>query len=500
MNASSKGFLDIVRYLVEDAGASIDAQSKHGYSALSESRFSVPARQILMLPVLQVNAASKGNLPIVIFLAKRGGSPLLRNNFCETAFDLAAAVFEVHVCSVLAVLESSLRTPYNPLILHSTIPVVLHENQRLARPSLKKISSLSALAQSPRWSSVALSRNDGRTAFSFHSLLGTAKEGSGERPVFRSEVGLPIVGKEGELVLPETREVHSAGRTGSGRAPPTVAEGNRPAAGNRRTSASSALAAVLELSSASSPLTSPPISSTSTFPVASGEPAWFWLSDWVRRVPPRRETSANAALTQIVDLTHQASSPVDGYSYATSFDAPPEEWTSEPPPELRLLLEGGGGGLGLGRQKWVRRRRWVRVMRRRLDLPPWGYGEEARSREREEVPSSDYLVKALFHAGANPCNATLHSSGAGVCSGKTVTRSEDDAEVDRAELRRTAARLERAADELRAGMAADEDVERTRKAQDQLEDFLRQLALIRSEFGPEEADEGALLAVPSCTT
>ena len=72
MNASSKGFLDIVRYLVEDAGASIDAQSKHGYSALSESRFSVPARQILMLPVLQVNAASKGNLPIVIFLAKIG--------------------------------------------------------------------------------------------------------------------------------------------------------------------------------------------------------------------------------------------------------------------------------------------------------------------------------------------------------------------------------------------------------------------------------------------
>lgn len=286
MNASSKGFLDIVRFLVEDAGASIDAQSKHGYSALSE--FST--RHLVCCDDSNprsptVNAASKGNLPIVLFLTKRGGSPLLRNSFGETAFDLGAAVFEVHVCSVLAALESSLRTPYNPLTLHSTIPVVLHENQRLARPSLKKISSLSTLAQSPRWSSKALSRNDNRTAFSFHSLLGTAKEDTGGRPVFRSEVGLPIVGKEGELVLPEAREVRSAGRTGSGRAVPTVAEGKRPAAGNRRTSASSALAAVLESSSTSSPLASPPTLSNSSFVIA-GEPAWFWLSDWVRRSSP----------------------------------------------------------------------------------------------------------------------------------------------------------------------------------------------------------------------
>ena len=38
-NAASKGYLDIVRWLVEDAGASVDARSKHGYSALSPSRF-----------------------------------------------------------------------------------------------------------------------------------------------------------------------------------------------------------------------------------------------------------------------------------------------------------------------------------------------------------------------------------------------------------------------------------------------------------------------------
>jgi hypothetical protein len=46
-----------------------------------------------------VNAASKGHLPVVLYLlTKQSANPLLRNNWGETAYDAAAAVFEVWIC------------------------------------------------------------------------------------------------------------------------------------------------------------------------------------------------------------------------------------------------------------------------------------------------------------------------------------------------------------------------------------------------------------------
>lgn len=440
-----------------------------------------------------VNAASRGHLPIVLFLTtKHKADPLLRNSFGETASDLAAAVFEVTICSVLATYESALwsasnpdgvpRPPYNPLFLHSTFPVVLHENQRLARPTLKKLSSLGTLAvgQPPRWSSKALSRNDRRTAFTMPTIPGTQVDETADRPVFRSEVGLPVVGNEGELVLPPVREVRSAGRPGRG-GRSAVAEGKRPSAGSRRSSATTALTAVLGMGSVASGSTSPTVPSNSTFSGPEGEPAWFWLSDWT------------------VDLTDQSSSPLDGWSYATSTDAPADEWHSEPPLELRRILE-GGGGIGLGGQKWVRRRRWVRVMKRRLDVAAWGYdkpnreGDAAADEQLDAAsapseapnPNADYLVRAQFLAGNHRFSASDRGS---VRSGKTVEQGDGD--LDRVELRKVAARLERATDELRAGTLLDENTERRRKAEDQLEAFLHQLALIRAELGPDEAEEGA---------
>lgn len=48
-----------------------------------------------------MNAASKGHLPVVRYLlSKRGANPLARNNWGETAFDAAAAVFEIYICEV----------------------------------------------------------------------------------------------------------------------------------------------------------------------------------------------------------------------------------------------------------------------------------------------------------------------------------------------------------------------------------------------------------------
>jgi Ankyrin repeats (many copies) len=51
--------------------------------------------------VLPVNAASKGHLPVVLYLlTKQSANPLTRNNWGETAYDVAAAVFEVWICEV----------------------------------------------------------------------------------------------------------------------------------------------------------------------------------------------------------------------------------------------------------------------------------------------------------------------------------------------------------------------------------------------------------------
>lgn len=438
-----------------------------------------------------MNGASKGQLPVIHFLTKRGANPLLRNDWGETAFDLAAAVFEVNICNVLAQSEASIvNPPYQPLLLHSTYPVVLHENARLARPTLKRLSSLGNLAtgQNPRWSSKALSRNDNRTAFTYPStpgvLPGVLDETMADRPVFRSEVGLPVIGKETELILPELREVRSAGRPGQPQSSSAIAEGKRPALGTRKSSAASTLSAVLaSTSGVSTPLASPNAPSNS-YSSNQGEAAWFWLSDWS------------------VDLTDPSSSPIDGWSYATSFDAPADEWTPEPPGDLQKVLE-GDGGLGLGGQKWVRRRRWVRVMRRRLDIPNWGFGVEAQGLDVTQASTSaadplpaaeatkDYRARAQFLAGIYA--AAGQSDRSSVRSGKTVVgEGEGDAEAGRAELRKAAARLERAADELRAGILSDEDAETRREAEKELEAFLHQLALVRTELGPEEAEDGGL--------
>ncbi|BGP29023.1 hypothetical protein JCM10296v2_000759 [Rhodotorula toruloides] len=441
-NASSRGWLDIARLLLE-AGADVNHPSRHGYTPL-------------------MNAASKGQLPLVQYLLKQGADPLRRNTYGETAFDLAASVFEIQICSVLATAEAahvasdnSFDRSYNPLELHSTVPVILYENQRLALPSLKNISTLAPGGL--KWTAKALSRNDARAAYSLPPQLGAS--GGAELPCFRSEVGLPVVGEESKLVLPSQREVRSGGRVTADR----LSESSTPKAAETRpktlrrasSSAASSLTAVL----ASSPdPASPPAPSTPSS--SRRQSAWIWLSNWV------------------VDTTAPSGSPIDGWSYATSFDAPDNDWTPEPPLDVRRALEGGASLATLGSgKKWVRRRKWVRVMRRRLDLPDWGFADQPPFPRRVEqhdasAESDDYRSRAQFLAGV---------------TGETELNGVEGDE--RTELGKVAARLERAADELRRGMANDQDDERRRAAQDDLEVFLQQLALVKSQLGGEGDEE-----------
>jgi len=53
------------------------------------------------MTLFTVNAASKGHLPVVLYLlTKQSAHPLVRNKWGESAYDVAAAVFEIWICEV----------------------------------------------------------------------------------------------------------------------------------------------------------------------------------------------------------------------------------------------------------------------------------------------------------------------------------------------------------------------------------------------------------------
>lgn len=165
----------------------------------------------------------------------------------------------------------------------------------------------------------------------------------------------------------------------------------------------------------------------------------------------------------------------EGWEYATSFDAPPDQWTNEPPTELRRLMEQPGLGMS-GSTKWVRRRRWVRVMRRRLDRPSLPFADldgplaisqtgnaallsssasndaSSSSHHQQQQPAAeaDYVARARYTAGVGHrlgarAEPSEQSSGEGgsLRSGKTATtRSQGDVAAGKAEARRLILRLE----------------------------------------------------------
>ncbi|KII94682.1 hypothetical protein PLICRDRAFT_96167, partial [Plicaturopsis crispa FD-325 SS-3] len=212
----------------------------------------------------------------------------------------------------------------------------------------------------------------------------------------------------------------------------------------------------------------------------------------------------------------------DGWQYAQSFDTPDELWTAEKPPQLERLLGGNGvvaAGLspgprsnGRGRslsgssssapvnsQKWVRRRRWVRVMRRRLDIPPLpflepdgamyhlsddgtlipyidesiGFVDEGYGEELTEMPSSmlsgarDYVSRARYLVGNQSRDETNGTA------------------VSALEARRAIAKLERATTELRQGILSDDDADRKTQAEVLLNTYSRELERRRLAAGAQ---------------
>ena len=173
----------------------------------------------------------------------------------------------------------------------------------------------------------------------------------------------------------------------------------------------------------------------------------------------------------------------EGWQYATSFESPDEEWIADQPPQLQRLMTGAGAvAVGLSGQSsnrpsgsrsttvaaqaWVRRRRWVRVMRRRLDIPPLPFLEpdgkmyhftadghpvpfvepstneddEEGGQELLDMPSTglsltqDYIARARYYAGNS-------------------TESPTDS-ISAVQARRAIAKLARATAELEQGISS----------------------------------------------
>ena len=177
----------------------------------------------------------------------------------------------------------------------------------------------------------------------------------------------------------------------------------------------------------------------------------------------------------------------EGWQYANHFGDPDDRWTPEQPPLLERLLSGTGAvSVGLSSsasgsnsrrdsgsssssarasQTWVRRRRWVRVIRRRLDIPPLPFLEPDGAMyhlvaDGTLIPATDIHNDAGDHDGqelGSMLPTLLSSAQDYVARARYLvgTQTRDDMvgiNVSAVETRRIIAKLERATTELRQGI------------------------------------------------
>jgi hypothetical protein len=194
-----------------------------------------------------------------------------------------------------------------------------------------------------------------------------------------------------------------------------------------------------------------------------------------------------------VDVTHPALD-AEGWQYAQFFDDPDEKWTAEMPIQLERItsshaLSSGFSGPssrgalssatpGRPQLQWVRRRRWVRIMRRRLDIPPSPFLEPDGAMYHLDpdgclipyVEKSSYAEKSSYvEKGCNNSPDSVEGQELGAMSSTFLTSAQDyvsrarylvgnhlqDWDADEGssiEIRRAISKLERATTELRQGI------------------------------------------------
>ena len=174
-----------------------------------------------------MNAASKGHLPVVLYLlTKQSADPLVRNNWGETAYDASAAVFEVWICEVRHPLLSASAVSdrflqvlsrfeaeqwrhssvtYNLWAVHTTVPLILYENQRLDT----RLKTLAVSGGRPRFSPSGLGKPGRRHPFELKLLKPDEVTGKKVVPAWRSDVLLPLREVPFKLPKPGDKNVQS---------------------------------------------------------------------------------------------------------------------------------------------------------------------------------------------------------------------------------------------------------------------------------------------------
>ncbi|KAG7449375.1 uncharacterized protein BT62DRAFT_1054189 [Guyanagaster necrorhizus] len=386
-----------------------------------------------------VNAASKGHLPVVLYLlTKQSANPLVRNNWGETAYDTAAAVFEVWICEVLQRAETerwrNTTVSYDTLAVHTTVALVLYENQRLDT----RLKTLAVSGGRPKFSVSGLGKQGRKPPFELR--MPKSDDNVGDVAAWRSDVQLPLRNSPWKLPLPRSDERHA---------------------------------------------------------LEGAERSHFWLSDWT------------------LDMTHPGVDVEDGWQYAHHFNDPEDQWSAERPPQLVRLLTGSGsvilGAAGSSSRRssyssssiphaphtWVRRRRWVRVMRRRLDIPPLPFLQPDGKMyhldgEGDLIPyiddSQDNAEGDSEGQELGQMQSFLSSTQDYVGRARYLVGTQSSRDIDAASLsaidaRRAIAKLERATMELRQGILGDDDVDRKRQAEVLLNAYSRDLERRRLAAG-----------------
>ncbi|ORY07484.1 6-phosphofructokinase [Basidiobolus meristosporus CBS 931.73] len=156
--AASRGHSTLVEYLL-DAGAEVDAVDREGETALLKAAFHGYLGVVKCLvdhcasvqhTDNDVNAASRGYLNIVSYLVNETHvDPLIQNDFGEKAYDVAAARMEAQICELLDGVEQSIQAAsivnYDTIRHHLTVLVVLYENQNAPQSLLSRPSSKEAI-------------------------------------------------------------------------------------------------------------------------------------------------------------------------------------------------------------------------------------------------------------------------------------------------------------------------------------------------------------------
>lgn len=373
-----------------------------------------------------MNAASKGHLPVVLYLLQKArADPLIRNKWGETAYDVAVSVFEIHIASLLQKAEqvawrerSGHDEGYNELAVHITVSVTLFENQRLVGQHPAVISGVSAIvlgsgirgrqSREGKWTTSGLTRR-GIGAFELRmpvgSAIGSAVTSGGRTGVieaWRSDVELPS--RRAPFIMPLPRH-RTPGQQQQSQIGSTASGGGE-------------------------------------------ERSHFWLSDWT------------------LDLSNPKVDAESGWQYSSSFDEAEENWSASfIQPSASGTASTSSDTTGHGTK--VRRRRWVRLLRRRLDIPPLPfmepsghlytlspdgvlvpYSAENAAPDQDEFDGGAELTSVPMSSSFSSRRGEDYVSRAKWIAGEPAVSNGDDANA----LRRSIAKMERAVSELRVGM------------------------------------------------